>query len=67
MDTQKTGLDREMIIGYGVISFVAATAIIFFGMFFFNVDARSCNTGALVAVYSTLSGVIWGVLLCRNC
>ena len=32
-----------------------------------DLDLLKCNSTILVAVFSVLTGGIWGILLCRNC
>ena len=34
---------------------------------FMDLDLLKCNSTILVAVFSVLTGGIWGILLCRNC
>ena len=42
-------------------------SIIFSVALWMDLDLLKCNSTILVAVFSVLTGGIWGILLCRNC
>lgn len=65
--TKKNGLDREMILGYGLAAILSACSIIFAVLLFFGWDISECDSTKLVTAFSVLAGGIWGILLCRNC
>lgn len=67
MEMKKKGLDREMIISCGIIALVASTGILFGTLFLLGIDVANCNSAVFVSLFSVLSAVIWGILLCRNC
>ena len=67
MESKKKGLDREMIVVCGLAALLISISIIFSVALWMNLDLLKCNSTILVAVFSVLTGGIWGILLCRNC
>ena len=67
MNTRKCGLDLEKIIVCACIAVFASIGIIFMLLSLLNIDIYSCNLTLLVLTGSVVSGVIWTILLCRNC
>lgn len=65
--TKKKGLDREMIVVCGLVALLVSISIIFSVALWMDLDLLKCNSTILVAVFSVLTGGIWGILLCRNC
>ena len=67
MNTRNRKLDQETIIICGLMAAVAALGILFFPIVLLGIDVTQCNSTMLVAIFSVLTGGIWGILLCRNC
>ena len=63
---KKKGLDKSLIISFGMLSLLLAVGVLFFLLFLFNVDIAE-HVAGIVGSYSGLSGGIWLFLLCRNC
>ena len=64
---KKRGLDRELILGYGIMAFIAAVGLLFMFMFFMGIDATTCNKLGLLSIYCILTMIIWVFLLMINC
>ncbi|SEB06009.1 hypothetical protein SAMN02910384_03255 [Pseudobutyrivibrio sp. ACV-2] len=62
----KNRLDKGLILSFAGLSLLFSVGIIFFILFIFNIDIAEHTTG-IVGSYSGMSGVIWLILLCRNC
>ena len=67
MESKKKGFDRELIGGCGWVAGLGAVSFIFWVALWMDLDLLKCNSTILVAVFSVLTGGIWGKLLCRNC
>ena len=63
----KKGLNKGMILYFGLISMVFATGILFFVMTFLRIDIASWGLGSFMAALLSLSTLSWVILLCRNC
>ena len=63
----KRRLDKDMIVALAILSLLAATSIIFVSLFVLNVEISINNLAGIIGTYSALSGIIWLILLCRNC
>lgn len=63
----KKKMDQELIVGCGIMAALAAIGIVFFILLLFGWHIEQCNQVTMVTVYFVLTGMIWGILLCRNC
>ncbi|MCR5144453.1 MAG: hypothetical protein K6B67_04005 [Lachnospiraceae bacterium] len=67
MEIKKSALDRDMIIGCAIMAMLASAGIIFSILFIFAISLQDCNMTYLITCFFVLGGILWGILLCRNC
>lgn len=60
-------LDKEMILGCGIVALFASVSVIFAIVLYFGWDITQCDSTKMVTSFFVLAGSIWGILLCRNC
>jgi len=64
---KRSGLDKDMIVTLGVISLLAAIALVFATLCLFDIEISTSNLAVVIGSFSAISASIWLVLLCRNC
>lgn len=65
--SHKKTLDKEMILGCGIVALLGAVSIIFAIALYFGWDITQCDSTKMITSFFVLAGSIWGILLCRNC
>ncbi|WP_028234801.1 hypothetical protein [Pseudobutyrivibrio sp. MD2005] len=63
----KRRLDKDMIVSLAVISQLVTICIIFVILFILNIQISHNNLASIIGSYSGVSGIVWLILLCRNC
>ena len=63
----KRRLDKDMIVSLAVISQLVTISIVFVVLFMLNIQISHNNLAGIIGSYSGISGIVWLILLCRNC
>ena len=60
-------LDKEMILGCGIVALLEYVSVIFAMVLYIGWDITRCDSTIIFTSFFVLAGSIWGILLCRNC